>query len=200
MHRNNGFTLIEIAIVLVIVGLLLSAIMLRSETVIGNTKTTGTITLIKDLNSAINDFKTRYHYLPGDMPSAGADINNISASCNIATSTGSIGDGQVNTTAEVGCVAEHLVRAGLIKGDIVGIVSPNSATTPDVFFTARRTVGANPPTFSAINEIQLTNQPCDTAKAIDSKLDDGDFSTGNIRASVATCSSGDPVPYLDIAL
>ena len=205
MNKGKGFTLIEISIVLVIIGLILGAVMLRSGSVIGGAKTTGMIALIKDLSAAINDFKNRYHYLPGDMPKAGDDMSGISATCNIATTTAKIGDGQVNTTDEVNCVAEHLVQAGLIKGSASGIFSQNNTSlTPDVFFTARRTSGSLPPAFSptVLNEIELTNQPCETAKAIDSKLDDGDFATGNIRASVTSCTPGgsnDPVPYLDIA-
>jgi len=205
VNKSKGFTLIEISIVLVIIGLILGAVLMRSESVIGGAKTTGMIALIKDLTAAINDFKSRYHYLPGDMPKAGDDISGISASCNIATTTANIGDGQVNTADEVNCVAEHLVQAGLIKGSASGIFSQNNASiTPDVFFTARRTIGSLPPAFSptVLNEIELTNQPCETAKGIDSKLDDGDFATGNIRASVTSCtpgSSNDPVPYLDIA-
>lgn len=203
MNKSKGFTLIELSIVLVIIGLILGAVMLRSGSVIGSAKNADTIALIKDLSAAINDFKSRYHYLPGDMPKAGDDITGISAACDIATTTANIGNGQIDTAAEVACVAEHLVRAGLIKGGTNGIFSQsNSSATPDVFFTARRTSGSLPPAFSptVLNEIELTNQPCETAKAIDSKLDDGDFATGNIRASVASCMANDVVPYLDIAL
>lgn len=203
MNKSKGFTLIEIAIVLTIIGILLGAILLRSGSVIGNAKTTDTLALIKDLSAAINDFKNRYHYLPGDMPKAGDDISDISAACNIATTTANIGNGQIDTAAEVACVAEHLVRAGLIKGSASGIFSQNNASaTPDVLFIARRTGGSLPPAFSpmVLNEIELTNQPCETAKAIDSKLDDGDFTTGNIRASLTSCTANDVVPYLDIAL
>lgn len=208
MNKSKGFTLIEIAIVLTIIGILLGAILLRSGSVIGNAKTTDTIALIKDLSAAINDFRNRYHYLPGDMPKAGDDISGIisGSACDIATTTASIGNGQIDTPDEVACVAEHLVRAGLIKGSTNGIFSKNNlSSTPDVLVTARRTSGSLPPAFSptVLNEIEFTNQPCETAKAIDSKLDDGDFATGNIRASVTSCtpgSSNDPVPYLDIAL
>ena len=180
--------------------------MSRSSTVVGNAKTNATIAQIKDLSAAINDFKSRYHYLPGDMPQAGDNIPNLSAGCNIAVgATTTIGNGQVDTPTEVGCVAEELVRAGLIRGKTTGIFSSNNyGTNPDIFFTARRTTGLLPPTFpaSTLNEIELTNQPCQTAQDIDTKLDDGNFATGNIMASLASCTPGDsttdPVPYLDI--
>lgn len=209
MNKSKGFTLIEISIVLVIIGLILGTVLLRSGSVIGGAKTTDTIALIKDLTAAINDFRNRYHYLPGDIPKAADDISEISTDCNFVTSTTNIGDGKIDATpagakSETDCVAEHLVKAGLIKGSASGIFSQNNASsTPDVLVTARRATGLNQLPATVLNEIQLTNQPCETAKAIDSKLDDGDFTTGNIRASVATCTPGgtnDPVSYLDIAL
>jgi len=204
MNKNKGFTLIEIAIVLAIAGILLSVVLLKSDFLIGGAKTTDTIVLIKDLSTAIRDFKTQYHYLPGDMPTAGEELSGISVACNIAIVAGNkIGDGQINTATEIACVPEHLVLAGLIKGSASGIFTlNNSSSEPDVFVTAKRTTGTLPPAFpvTVINEIQLTNQWCDTAKTIDLKLDDGDRSTGRIRASVTTCTSDERVGILDIAL
>ena len=210
MNKSKGFTLIEIAIVITIIGILLGAILLRSGSVIGNAKTTDTIALVKDLSAAVNDFKTRYHYLPGDLPLAGNDIPGIGAPCNISP-PGTIGDGKIDPDTSPGigettCVAEHLVRAGLIKGGTTGIFTRHGAGTPDVLVTARRTtnwMGALPPTFPAnvLNEIQLLNQPCETAQGLDSKLDDGIFDKGNIQyPSCTPGSSTDPVPIIDIAL
>jgi len=206
VNNSKGFTLIEIAIVITIIGILLGAILLRSGLVIGNAKTTDTIALVKDLSAAVNDFKTRYHYLPGDLPLAGNDIPGIGASCNTAPN-GTIGDGKIDPDTvpgtETTCVAEHLVRAGLIKGNTSGIFTRNGAGIPDVLVTARRSTGLNQLPTTVLNEIQLLKQPCETALGIDSKLDDGDFTTGSIRASVTSCTPGgtnDPVPIIDIAL
>lgn len=220
MNKDKGFTLVEIAIVVAVIGLLLAAVMSRGGFIIGNAKTNDTIALIKDLTSAINEFRGRYHYLPGDMPQAGDNITGMSTGCNIAAATANIGNGQIDTVAEVGCVAEHLVRAGLLKGNTTGLFSRSANTaTPDVYFIARRSAGTavllpsltgtglNLPSFpaSVVNEIMITNQPCKTAQDIDAKLDDGNFATGKIRASVTSCMPGpapegfnDPVPHIDI--
>lgn len=208
MNKSKGFTLIEMAIVLAVIGLIAGAVLLRSGSVIGDAKTTGTIVLIKDLTAAISDFKNRYRYFPGDFPKAGDDISGITPACNIDPSTQTlitIGNGQIDTDTETTCASVELVLAGLIKGSTKGIFSPNNfSAIPDVFVTARRTTGLLPPAFlpSVQNEIQLKDQPCDTVRAIDSKLDDGNLATGNIRASVALCTPGSamPVPFLDIGL
>jgi prepilin-type N-terminal cleavage/methylation domain-containing protein len=206
MNKNSkGFTLIELAIAITIIGILLAMVFLKGGSVIGNANTASTITLIKDLNESINDFKNRYHYLPGDLPLALNDIPNISTTCNIAIATAKIGNGRIDTSIETACVAEQLVKAGLTKGRTDGLFTQsNGSDTPDVFLTARRTTGSNPPTFSISvqNEIEITNLPCDTAQGIDLKMDDGNFATGKIQASVATCATGatnDPVPIIDIA-
>ena len=126
---------------LVIIGLILGAVFVGGQTLIANTKTTGTITLIKDLSGAMSDFKSRYHYLPGDLPSATQDISGITASdaCNIAPSNGTIGNGLIDfgtNPSESTCAVTELVLAGFVKGSATatGFVSPfNLGSTPDVF-------------------------------------------------------------------
>ena len=216
MNKQEGFTLIEISIVLVIIGLILGAVSLRSGSVIGGAKTADTVALIKDLSAAINDFRSRYHYLPGDMPKASDDISGIvsGSTCDLITATASIGNGQIDTNGEIGCVAEHLVQAGLIKGEkrgsatLNGIYTKNnmgSASDVSVLARSQGKIQTTTYPFSATiqNVIEISGLPCETAMGLDSKMDDGNFATGNIRASVSTCTPGgtnDPVPYLDIAL
>lgn len=202
MKYSRAFTIIELAIVITVIGIILGAIAARSGSLIGNAESTDTIALINDLSAAAISFKSKYHYLPGDMPLAGDEIPNVSAACNIVTSTSLIGNGKLDTATEVGCVTEHLVLAGIIKGAINGIFTrSNNTNVADVFITARRAAGSLP--VSVINEIQINNLSCDTVRTIDSKLDDGNITTGRITASVAACvpnGANDPVPILDIAL
>lgn len=200
-NKHSGFTLVEISIVLVIIGLILGAVMLNSAGIIGNTKTTSTVSLIKDLSGAVNDFKSRYHYLPGDLPKASSDITGITsgAACDKGNGNGLIDD----PTNEIPCVATHLVLAGFIKGDASGIVSPfNSSTNPDVFVLSANLsafIVANPaiPFPSTVqNVIEIRNIPCDAAIGIDSKIDDGDAIKGNVRSTA--CTNG--FTTLDVAL
>lgn len=199
-NRHAGFTLIEISIVLVIIGLILSAVFFNSDLLIGNTKVTSTVSLIKDLSGAVTSFKGRFHYLPGDLPTASQDIPGIVAgsACDKGNGNGLVED-PVN---EVPCVATHLVLAGFIKGSAAGIVSPlNNGANPDVFVQSANTsavnvAAVNPFALTVQNVIEIRNITCDAALGIDSKIDDGVGTTGNVRYT--TCASN--LTTLDIGL
>ena len=185
MNKHAGFTLVEISIVLVIIGLILGAVFVGGQTLIANTKTTGTISLIKDLSGAVADFKNRYHYLPGDLPNAHEDISGIVSGTNCDKGNG---NGLIdNPTNEIPCVAQHLVLAGFIKGSPTGIVSPlNAGTLPDVFVMwvnksqVFLNVSPNPFSPTVQNVIEIRGIPCDAAIAIDNKIDDGFTYSGNV--------------------
>jgi prepilin-type N-terminal cleavage/methylation domain-containing protein len=66
-HRAVGFTLIELSIVLVIIGLLVGAIVVGQEMIEG-AAIRAQISQIDKYNTAVNTFRMRYNYLPGDMP------------------------------------------------------------------------------------------------------------------------------------
>jgi prepilin-type N-terminal cleavage/methylation domain-containing protein len=204
MNRQSGFTLIEISIVLVIIALILGGMLLSGTVTIGNTKATSTITLIKDLSGAINDFKSHYRYLPGDLPNASQDFPGqvvIGTACDLGNGNGLI----VDPINEIPCVASHLVFAGLIKGNATGILSPFGSIA-DVFVLANSSsaiIGttwkfgtAAVPPVQVLNVIEIRGIPCDAAKTIDSKIDDGDTKKGGVRST--DCVNG--ITTLDVAL
>ena len=204
MNKEIGFTLIELSIALVIIGLILSMIVIKSGVLVGDTKTTSTITLIKDLSGAVIDFKSRYHYLPGDLPKASDDISGVTigSACDSGNGNGLIDD----TTNEIPCVAEHLVLAGFIKGTTTGIFSPfdNNQTNPDIFVMSAskskvNVAATNAFPSSVLNVIEISNIPCDAAYAIDSKIDNGVTTSGNVRVEPA-CATSTATTTLDIAI
>ena len=67
VQRNTGFTLLEMAIVLVTIGLIVSSIMVGQE-LIHSGKIRKQITQIKKYNTATRAFQVKYSYLPGDLP------------------------------------------------------------------------------------------------------------------------------------
>jgi prepilin-type N-terminal cleavage/methylation domain-containing protein len=66
---KKGFTLIELAIVLVIISIVIGAI-IGSRDLIESAKLNGIISDFKKYESAFNAFKEKYGALPGDMPDA----------------------------------------------------------------------------------------------------------------------------------
>lgn len=82
-----GFTLVELAIVMVIIGLLIGGI-LKGQELIANAKVTATIGQINGVDGALSTFRDKYGVLPGDMTNGDARIPN----CNVAL-CGAPGDG-----------------------------------------------------------------------------------------------------------
>jgi len=203
-RRINGFTLIEIAIVILIAGLILTAVV-KGDSLIQQGRVQDSIAIAADLSAASRIFKQRYHYLPGDFSidtGLSPQIPGVSAAC----MSGGVGAGNGNGAVEINespCVPEHLFAAGLIKGGL-GPLRSQYGTIQVIANTASQTaLGPNPLPANIQNVIEFANLPCDVAREIDRKLDDDNLATGRSTASVATCTPkvlNDPVPFFAIGL
>ena len=105
--RQKGFTLVEIAIVLVIVGLLLGGVM-KGQELINSAKTRALVSKLKSVEVAWNTFTDRYQAKPGDFNQAVRDLGGPTVNGN--------GDGFVYIN-EANDVWSHLSAAGLISGN-----------------------------------------------------------------------------------
>lgn len=68
---EEGFTLIELSIVLVIIGLIVGGVLVGQD-LIRAAEVRATISQIEKYNTAVNTFRGKYNSLPGDLPSATA--------------------------------------------------------------------------------------------------------------------------------
>lgn len=196
MRRSlqRGFNLIEIAIVLVIIGLLLGGI-LNGGSLVEGTKVTNAAATTQDMIAAAQSFKERYSFWPGDMPNPGATLTGLPAAC----TAGGNANGIINV-AEANCAIEVLVSSGLIKAEEGAVAGTHQIRNGfgSVTFAPRTgyvSVAGLPANW--VNLLQMTNLDCRAATSIDRKLDDGNLTTGRFRASITCVGMSDTttVPF-----
>src|SRR3977135_2769857 len=82
--QERGFTLVEIAIVLVIIGLLLGGI-LKGQEMITQAKIKNVIADFSGISAAYHGYVDRYKKIPGDDPCAGAGVGLTAGNCGPTT-------------------------------------------------------------------------------------------------------------------
>lgn len=67
IHTQKGFTLVELAIVMTIIGLLIGGI-LKGQELMENARVTSTVAQVKSYEAAVTTFRDAFNAMPGDMP------------------------------------------------------------------------------------------------------------------------------------
>jgi prepilin-type N-terminal cleavage/methylation domain-containing protein len=144
---HKGFTLIELSIVLIIIGLITGGILVGRD-LIRAAELRAVISQLDSFKAAVYTFKGKYNCLPGDCPTA-TDYWPEDVSCpltpsnqtpKIATCDGN-GDGNVHSSAafasypqEMFRFWQHLANANLIAGVYSGSTMWGSPDTEDCAF------------------------------------------------------------------
>ncbi|MFN7038761.1 MAG: prepilin-type N-terminal cleavage/methylation domain-containing protein [Alphaproteobacteria bacterium] len=123
--KVKAFTLIELSVVLIIIGLIISAIVAGNE-LISQARVRGVIREVQSIQTSINTFKLKFDYLPGDFPKAGAIWT--SATCaNSNATAGCNGNGDYIIPISAGTngsegyrVWQHLSLSGLMNAEYTG--------------------------------------------------------------------------------
>src|SRR5476651_2427646 len=129
MRKQSGFTLIEIAIVLVIIGLLLGGV-LKGQELITAARVRNLAAQIDGVKIAYLGFQDRYRALPGDYADAQAATNIPGAAGSATkgcTNAGTCANGKIDPTAGAdteSILAWHqLSRSGFITGNYDGLTA-----------------------------------------------------------------------------
>ena len=199
--QQKGFTLVEIAIVLVIIGLLLGGI-LKGQEMITQAKIKNIISDFSGISAAFHGYQDRYRALPGDDAGAAARWAG-------ATTSGTAGNGVISGTYNNGGVActtaseaclwwDHLRRSGFVAG--AGLNQPLNAVSGLVGVQTGDNASPGPAIGPVLGQAAgvggffglimcSANLPDKVAIATDTQMDDGVRLTGAVRGQLQTANN-----------
>jgi prepilin-type N-terminal cleavage/methylation domain-containing protein len=182
-RKQAGFTLVEIAIVLVIIGLLLGGI-LKGQEMINQARIKNVVADFSGISAAYYGYQDRYRAIPGDDSGAtarwaGASQGNGNGVVEKAYNSSTAGE-------ESRLWWDHLRRAGFVAGSgeaqpfnaatgMLGVQTGDTASGP-----ALGSDGAGLGGFSGLI-VCSANLPDKIAIATDTQMDDGVPRTGTVR-------------------
>jgi prepilin-type N-terminal cleavage/methylation domain-containing protein len=185
-QRQRGFTLIEIAIVLVIIGLLLGGV-LKGQELINSAKVKNLAGDFKNIPVYIYGYQDKYKALPGDDSDVVAHVNGT-----LASTGGTIGNGVIegawNSTTQTDesyLFWQHIRLAGFGPG-------ATTAGAPD--YVQKNAVGGTIGITNSTSNIPITGMkgtyvvcsdgiPGKFAQQLDTTLDNGQTDSGSVLVS-----------------
>jgi prepilin-type N-terminal cleavage/methylation domain-containing protein len=196
-RHQSGFTLIEIAIVLVIIGLLLGGI-LKGQELINSARVKNLATDFRNIPLFIYGYQDKFKALPGDDPAVVSHVAGTLATTPGATGNGVI-DGNWNSTTvtdEAFLFWQHVRLAGLAPGSTDTTAAdyrPTNAAGGRIGIQSGTTTAGSAPIKDAAGvAIRGAYVICSEgilgkfAKQLDTQMDDGNTATGSMFVTPTT--------------
>lgn len=197
--KQSGFTLIEIAIVLVIIGLLLGGV-LKGQELINSAKVKSLATDFRNIPVYIYGYQDKYRALPGDDKAAASHVSGTVAD----PASGVVGNGVIDgtwdsetTDDESYLFWQHVRLAGLATGS-TSAGAADYLPVNAVGGTIGLTSGVYPPIATAAGvDLRGTYVICSAGilgkfvKQLDIQMDDGRPDGGSMMAGTAGAAIGD---------
>jgi prepilin-type N-terminal cleavage/methylation domain-containing protein len=189
MKKNmdqKGFTLVELAIVMVIIGLLVGAV-LKGQAMIDDARRKRLVNDIQGISAAYFTYLDRYSAIPGDDANGSRWGGVLDGD-----GDGLIEDSETTPTGESQEAWQALRFAGLISGDpnATGVSSLPRHPFGDTYgigdFAFAGGIGIR-------NRILVNDLRGEIAEAIDIKFDDGQSGTGTVQSTGGAYTAGTTV-------
>lgn len=199
MNKQTGFTLIELAIVLVIIGLLLGGV-LRGQELINSARVKNITRDFQNVQVYVYGYQDRFKALPGDDAIAATHLTGATNPAGANVNNGRI-DGAWDSASpadESYLFWQHVRLAGLAPGSTVTGVAEFEPRNAAGGRLGIQSIAAN---FNTITGMQGAYAVCSDlilgrdATQLDTTLDDGNTATGNVRV----VADGAPGPGLATA-
>ena len=194
VKKQSGFTLVEIAIVLVIIGLLLAGV-LKGQELIESSRIKN---MAKDLNgmtAIVTSYQDRYRGVPGDDFTATTHTERGwgATAFTAGTNDGLIGAGAAAVIFPAPAAAtenltaiQALRYAGFLEGNGASVTPPTNAAGGAIGLT-QNVMG-----FGARNVVCFSGLNGKQAGALDRLIDDGVNNTGSVRSEVGALAATAP--------
>lgn len=200
-RREEGFTLVELSIVIVIIGLIVGGILVGQD-LIKAAEVRAQVSQIEGYQATVNTFKSKYNAIPGDLSKANVYFANTHDSHNGngngilegGTSNAPLTGTSTTATYEITFFWEHLSKADMINGSFNGIQT--GATVGESFPKAKIGTGGIGVYHNGVSNVfhigvanasgttysTAPNLTAADALGIDTKMDDGLPLSGSVRA------------------
>ncbi len=153
-HKNQGFTLIEVGVVITIIGLIVTGIVVSSE-LLASAKIQRAVSEVRQYSAAAKTFKQKYKQLPGDFDLAydlwGTDCVGYADPTDCRGNGNGFLEEQPEPAADYHLLVEihqfwrHLMLEDLIKVNLLGVATPAAGTTCDDFTGYSHSPGCTSP-------------------------------------------------------
>jgi prepilin-type N-terminal cleavage/methylation domain-containing protein len=193
VKKQSGFTLVEIAIVLVIIGLLLAGV-LKGQELIESSRIKSMAKDLSSFSAMMTSYQDRYRGVPGDDLTATTHTDRGwgSVAFTAGNASGLIGAGAAALMFPPAATTENLTAiqalryAGFLEGNGGSMIPPANAAGGAIGFT--NTVM----NFGTVNVVCFNGLSGKQAGALDRLLDDGVNTTGSVRSDTVALAATVP--------